>query len=99
MRLRGPSNGFSLTRKGLAVHGWDVEVPPRAGPLSRAEVSAVLHAGKMVVLSSTDACGTWTHLEVSMTKWRKIDPLADIPGPSSTCDSAPTYFLNQPAIG
>ncbi len=35
----------------------------------------------MVVLSSADATTVWAQLEVVMTQWRRIEDLANLPGP------------------
>jgi hypothetical protein len=35
----------------------------------------------MFALVSADASSVWTQLEVLMTRWRKIDEAAGLPGP------------------
>ena len=47
-----------------------------------AEVAAVIqHRARLVVLSSVDARTVWDQLEVLMCQWRRIERLADLPGP------------------
>lgn len=47
-----------------------------------AEVAAVVeHRARLVVLSSADARTVWGQLEVLMCQWRRIEHLADLPGP------------------
>ncbi len=47
-----------------------------------AEMAAVVGSqGRMVALSSSDAATLWGQLEVVMTQWRRIEELADLPGP------------------
>lgn len=47
-----------------------------------AEVETVLeHRARLVVLSSADARTVWGQLEVVMCQWRRIERLADLPGP------------------
>ena len=47
-----------------------------------AEVEAVVqHRARLVVLSSADARTVWDQLEVLMCQWRRIEQLADLPGP------------------
>jgi hypothetical protein len=48
----------------------------------RAEITAAWDAGaRMVALSAEDAGTTWAQLEIVMTLWRRIEGLADLPGP------------------
>lgn len=59
----------------------------------RAEVSAVVETGgRMVALSSLDATTVWTQLEVVMTQWRRIEELAELPGPF-ICTASPNNPL------
>ena len=47
-----------------------------------AEIAAVMdNQGRMVALSSGDASTVWGQLEVVMTQWRRIEELAELPGP------------------
>ena len=47
-----------------------------------AEIAAVMeNQGRMVALSSSDASTIWAQLEVVMTQWRRIEQLAELPGP------------------
>lgn len=48
----------------------------------RAEVEAVTrHGARMVTLSGHEAVNRWDQLEVLMCQWRRIEALADRPGP------------------
>jgi hypothetical protein len=48
----------------------------------RAEVEAVKrHGARMVALSGRDARSRWDQLEVLMCQWRRIEALAEQPGP------------------
>lgn len=66
----------------VAANGWLIITRDAQIQEHRAEIHAVLgHGAKMVALASKDARGTWEQLEVVMTRWREIEPLAAISGP------------------
>ena len=43
--------------------------------------SVVGSGARMVALSGSEAVGTWAQLEVVMSGWRRLEGLADRPGP------------------
>ena len=50
--------------------------------LHRAEISAVMeNSGCMLALSSSEATTVWGQLEIVMSQWRRIEELAELPGP------------------
>lgn len=66
----------------VAAEGWlivtrDKHIQQRLG-----EINAVRdHNAKMVNIAGDDARDPWGQLEVFMTRWREIEPLADQVGP------------------
>jgi hypothetical protein len=47
-----------------------------------AEIATVLACkAKLVSLATRESGGTWGQLEVLMTQWRRIEDLAELPGP------------------
>lgn len=47
-----------------------------------AELAAVVdNKAKLVAISGRDGGGTWNQLEIVMTQWRKLEELAELPGP------------------
>jgi hypothetical protein len=66
----------------VAAQGWLIITRDRAIQEHRAEVDAVrTHNAKVINLAGPEAVNTWAQLEVLMTRWRDIEPLADQPGP------------------
>ena len=66
----------------VATLGWLIITRDRHIQDNRAEIDAVrIYGAKVVNLASDDARTTWTQLEVFMTQWRRIERLADQPGP------------------
>jgi hypothetical protein len=39
------------------------------------------NGAKLVALAGKDAPAMWEQLEVVMSRWRDLEPLADLPGP------------------
>lgn len=66
----------------VAAEGWLIITRDNRIQHHRAEIAAVRdHGAKMIALTGRDARSTWTQLEVLFTQWRRIEPLAEIPGP------------------
>lgn len=66
----------------VAELGWLVITRDRRIQERTAEIEAVrTYGAKMVNLASPDAGTTWAQLEVFMLQWRRIEALADQPGP------------------
>jgi hypothetical protein len=66
----------------VAKLGWLIITRDRHIQDNRAEIETVrIYGAKVVNLASEDASTTWTQLEVFMTQWRRIERLADEPGP------------------
>lgn len=67
----------AVSQQGLLIVTRDSKIQQHT-----AEMAAVLqNDGRMVVLSSADATTVWSQLEVVMTQWRRIEDLANLPGP------------------
>ncbi len=87
-RLRPPCQVADPATKDLdwipvaARAGWVIVTRDRRIQDRPAELAAVRDFGaKMVNLASADAGTTWAQLEVFMSQWRRIEDLADRPGP------------------
>jgi hypothetical protein len=66
----------------VTAEGWIIITRDAQIREHRAEIEAVRSAGaRMVVLSGTDAVGTWDQLEVLMRQWRGIERLCVEDGP------------------
>lgn len=66
----------------VAGRGWLIITRDSHIQDHRAEIAAVRDNGaKMVTLAGPDAKSTWLQLEVLMSQWRRIEDLADEPGP------------------
>lgn len=66
----------------VADAGWRIITRDNRIQHHRAEIAAVRDNGaRMVALTGDDARSTWTQLEVLFTQWRRIEPLAETPGP------------------
>jgi hypothetical protein len=66
-----------VSQQGLLILTRDSNIQQHS-----AEISAVVdNHGRMVALSSIDATTVWAQLEVVMTQWRRLEELADLPGP------------------
>lgn len=66
----------------VASQGWVIVTRDRRIQERPNEIAAVRDSGaKMINLASADAGTTWAQLEVLMTQWRRIEALADRPGP------------------
>ena len=65
-----------------AEHGWLIMTRDSRIQTHRAEIDAVRASGaRMVALAGVDARGTWQQLETLLRNWRRIEALADVPGP------------------
>jgi hypothetical protein len=72
------SSGFQSS----PLRGWLIITRDSAIRQHRAEINAVMeHGAKMVAPAGSDAASKWAQLELVMTQWRKIEELADLPGP------------------
>lgn len=66
----------------VAKAGWLIITRDRNIQQHRAEINAVMENGaKMIALAGEDAKTKWAQLEAVMTQWRRIEKLADLPGP------------------
>lgn len=66
----------------VGAHGWLVITRDRRIQDHKAELAGVLaHGVKMVVLSGTEAYGTFEQLEITLCQWRRIEALLPEPGP------------------
>lgn len=66
----------------IAKLGWVIITRDRRIQEHTAEIDAVrAYGAKMVNLASADAGTIWAQLEVFMLQWRRIEALADQPGP------------------
>jgi PIN like domain len=66
----------------VAAQGWVIITRDSRIQSQAAEIAAVRDNGaRMVALSGQDAKSTWHQLEIFMTHWRRIEALADLPGP------------------
>ncbi len=66
-----------VSQQGLVVITRDTKIQQH-----HAEKQAVMeNAGRLIALSSAEAATVWSQLEVVMTQWRRIEALAEAPGP------------------
>lgn len=66
----------------VAAEGWLIVTRDRHIQQRLAEINAVRdHGAKMINLAGEDAGDPWGQLEVFMTRWREIEPLAEQAGP------------------
>lgn len=66
----------------VAQHGWTVVTRDSHIQDHRAEIAAVRDTGaKLIALGGADARSTWLQLEILMSQWRRIESLAEQPGP------------------
>lgn len=66
----------------VAAEGWLIVTRDRQIQQRLGELNAVRHHGtNMINLASDDARDPWGQLEVFMTRWRKIERLANQVGP------------------
>jgi PIN like domain len=66
----------------VAARGWLIITRDSKIIENPNEITAVReNGGKMVALNQLDAKTKWGQLEVFMTRWRDIEPLASEPGP------------------
>jgi hypothetical protein len=66
----------------VAARGWLIITRDSKIIENPGEIAAVReNGGKMVALNQLDAKTKWGQLEVFMTRWRDIEPLATEPGP------------------
>jgi len=86
----------------VARLGWVIVTRDRRIQERPAEIAAVRDSGaKMVNLASADAGTTWAQLEVFMTQWRRIEALAERPGPfifSANRTSFRELSLTRPSV-
>ena len=66
----------------VAERGWLIVTRDSRIQTHRAEIDAVRTSGaRMVALASPDARGTWQQLETLLRNWRRMEALAETPGP------------------
>lgn len=66
----------------VAAEGWLIVTRDRHIQQRLGEINAVReHGAKMINLASDDARDAWGQLEVFMSRWREIEPLAEMDGP------------------
>jgi hypothetical protein len=66
----------------VAARGWTIITRDKAierRPAERAAVEA--HGAKVLALTSREQLTVWDQLEIVMSQWRRIEVLADEPGP------------------
>lgn len=80
--IESPATLDTVWIPAVAAQGWLIVTRDKAIQGHRAEIDMVrANNAKMINLYGPEAVNTWAQLEILMTRWREIEPLADRDGP------------------